>query len=99
MTSDLDICIAWKDDCYDENGVLKPFTKNMRQVISTVTKGKQVCEMSNTALKDIKYNFEPLKLFRLSPDYKVDEKELQKSMDKSRELIARIHREKPKCEN
>jgi predicted nucleotidyltransferase len=40
MTSDLDICIAWKDDCYDENGVLKPFTRNMRQVISTFTNGK-----------------------------------------------------------
>jgi predicted nucleotidyltransferase len=39
ITSDLDICIAWKDDCYDEEGVLKPFTGNMRRVISTVTKG------------------------------------------------------------
>jgi hypothetical protein len=58
----------------------------------------EVCEMSNTALNDMKYNFEPLKLFQPSPDYKVDEKTLRKSMDKSRELIARIHGEKPKCE-
>ena len=36
VTSDLDICIDWKDDCYDEDGVLKPFTGNMRSVISSV---------------------------------------------------------------
>jgi hypothetical protein len=54
--------------------------------------------MSNTALNDMKYNFEPLKLFQPSSDYKVDEKALRKSMDKSKELIARIHREKQKCE-
>ena len=40
ITSDLDICIDWKDDCYDEDGVLKPFTGNMRSVISSVTKGR-----------------------------------------------------------
>ena len=40
VTSDLDICIDWKDDCYDEDGVLKPFTENMRRVISSVTKGR-----------------------------------------------------------
>jgi hypothetical protein len=50
--------------------------------------------MSNTALNDMKYNFEPLELFQPSPDYKVDEKELQKSMDKSRELIAHIRKER-----
>jgi predicted nucleotidyltransferase len=40
ITSDLDVCIDWKDDCYDENGILLPFTRNMRKVISSVTKGK-----------------------------------------------------------
>ena len=40
IMSDLDICIDWKDDCYDADGVLKPFTRNMRQVISRVTKGR-----------------------------------------------------------
>jgi predicted nucleotidyltransferase len=40
ITSDLDVCIDWKDDCYDENGILLPFTINMRKVISSVTKGK-----------------------------------------------------------
>ena len=40
ITSDLDICIDWKDDCYDEDGVLKAFTGNMRNVISSVTKGR-----------------------------------------------------------
>lgn len=37
--SDLDICIDWYDDCYDKDGVLKPFTANMRKHISMVTKG------------------------------------------------------------
>lgn len=40
MTSDLDICIDWKDKCYDDAGVLMPFTKNMRREISSVTKGR-----------------------------------------------------------
>ncbi|MBR1622850.1 MAG: nucleotidyltransferase domain-containing protein [Pseudobutyrivibrio sp.] len=39
LTSDLDICIDWNEDCYDDEGVLKPFTKNMRKVISRETKG------------------------------------------------------------
>ena len=40
VTSDLDICIDWQDDCYDEDGVLKPFTGNMRKAISSITKGR-----------------------------------------------------------
>ena len=48
--------------------------------------------MSNTALNDMKYNFEPLILFQPKSDYKVDEQELKKSIDKSKELIARIQK-------
>jgi len=40
ITSDLDICIDWKNDCYDVTGVLKPFTGNMRRAISRITGGK-----------------------------------------------------------
>ena len=50
--------------------------------------------MSNTALNDMKYNFEPLILFQPKADYKVDEQELKKSIDKSKELIARIQKKK-----
>lgn len=39
ITSDLDICIDWKSPCYDKEGVLKPFTRNMRKAISRITKG------------------------------------------------------------
>ena len=39
ITSDLDICVDWKEDCYDSDGVLKPFTGNMRKAISMSTKG------------------------------------------------------------
>lgn len=55
--------------------------------------------MSNTALNDMKYNFEPLILFQPNPDYKVDEFELQKSINKSKELIARIQEKKQQMEN
>ena len=50
--------------------------------------------MSNTALNDMKYNFEPLTLFQPKIDYKVDEKELKKSVEKSEELIERIQKKK-----
>ena len=50
--------------------------------------------MSNTALNDMKYNFEPLILFQPKSDYKVDEQELKKSINKSKELIARIQKKK-----
>ena len=50
--------------------------------------------MSKTALNDMKYNFEPLTLFQPESDYKVDEQELKKSIDKSKELISRIQEKK-----
>ena len=40
ITSDLDICVEWTKDCYDSDGILMPFTKSLRKVISAVTKGK-----------------------------------------------------------
>ena len=39
MNSDLDICIDWKKPCYDAEGVLFPFTGNIRKTISDVTAG------------------------------------------------------------
>lgn len=50
--------------------------------------------MRNTALNDMKYNFEPLILFQPKSDYKVDEQELKKSINRNRELIARIQKKK-----
>lgn len=40
ITSDLDICIDWARECYDADGVLKPFTGNMRRAISRITEGR-----------------------------------------------------------
>lgn len=37
--SDLDICIDWYSPCYNEEGVLLPFTRNMRSSISDITGG------------------------------------------------------------
>lgn len=56
ITSDLDICIDWNQDCYDKEGGLKPFTRNMRQTISSVTKGNadvvDYAYLDDTVLKD-----------------------------------------------
>lgn len=38
--SDLDICIEWKFDCYDAEGVLVPETLQFMQSISLITQGK-----------------------------------------------------------
>ena len=50
--------------------------------------------MSNDALNDMSYNFEPLKLFEPKKDYKVDEQELKASIEKNKEMIARIQKKK-----
>lgn len=50
--------------------------------------------MGNTALNDMRYNFEPLKLFERNPNYKVDERKLKESIERSNELIARIQKKK-----
>ena len=56
MTSDLDICIDWASPCYDREGVLMPFTANMRKAISGATKGMadvvHYSELGNTILED-----------------------------------------------
>ena len=52
--------------------------------------------MSRTSLNDLVYSFEPLEIFSPDPDYKVDEIELQKSIDKSKEMLEVIKRYKDK---
>ena len=54
--------------------------------------------MSKTALNDVTYNFEPLELFVPDSDYKSNEEELQKSIQKSREFISFIQDYKKKKE-
>ena len=55
--------------------------------------------MSNTALNDMKYNFEPLVLFQPKSDYKVDENELEKSIAKNKDLISRIQKKKSELQS
>lgn len=50
--------------------------------------------MSKTSLNDLEYSFEPLKIITPDPNYKVDEAELQKSIQKSKEMIAVIEKYK-----
>ena len=56
ISSDLDICIDWAHPCYDEEGVLMPFTANMRRTISRATKGMadvvNYSELSGTVVSD-----------------------------------------------
>ena len=52
--------------------------------------------MSKTALNDVTYNFEPLELFVPDSNYKVNEEELQKSIQKSQEFISFIQDYKKK---
>lgn len=52
--------------------------------------------MSDTALNDTKYNFKPLQVFVPSKDYKVDEVELQKSIEKSKAIFDRLKEKKSK---
>jgi len=55
-TSDLDICIDWNTNCYDDEGVLMPFTLNLRKVISDVTQGNadvvNYAYLDDTVLKE-----------------------------------------------
>ncbi|MCM1236583.1 MAG: hypothetical protein NC489_41420 [Ruminococcus flavefaciens] len=50
--------------------------------------------MSKTSLNDLVYSFESLEVFSPNFDYRVDEIELQKSIDKSREMMEVIRKYK-----
>ena len=43
--------------------------------------------MESYVLNDVEYDFKPLEVFVPDPDYKVDEKELKKSIEKIRRLL------------
>lgn len=46
--------------------------------------------MEHYVLNDVEYDFKPLEIFVPDPDYKADEKELKKSIEKNKAIIARI---------
>ncbi len=54
--SDLDICIDWTEDCYTEDGILKPFTCKLRSLISSITEGNadviNYQDLDDTVVKD-----------------------------------------------
>ena len=45
--------------------------------------------MESCVLNDVEYDFKPLEIFVTDPDYKVDEKELKRSIEKNKAIIAR----------
>ncbi|MCM1267207.1 MAG: hypothetical protein NC302_04805 [Bacteroidales bacterium] len=52
--------------------------------------------MEKYTLNDVEYMFKPFEIFMQNPDYKVDEAELEKSIQKSKEIRdkVRAHRSK-----
>lgn len=50
---------------------------------------QEVDGMEHYVLNDVEYDFKPLEVFVPAPAYKVDEKELEKSIEKNRAIIAR----------
>lgn len=45
--------------------------------------------MEHYVLNDVEYGFKPLEVFVPDPGYKADEKELKKSIEKNKAIIAR----------
>ena len=46
--------------------------------------------MEKYALNDVNYNFKPFEIFTQDPNYKVNEDELEKSIQKSKEIRDRV---------
>ena len=48
--------------------------------------------MESYVLNDVEYDFKPLEIFVPDPDYKVDEKELEKSIEKNKAIISKARK-------
>lgn len=48
--------------------------------------------MESYVLNDIEYDFKPLEIFVPNPNYKVDEKELEKSIEKNKAIISKARK-------
>ena len=46
--------------------------------------------MESYVLNDMEYDFKPLEIFVPDPNYEVDEKELEKSIEKNKTIISYI---------
>lgn len=57
---------------------------------------KRGIDIGKTSLNDLIYSFEPLKIVTPDSDYKVDEVQLQKSIQKSKEMMTVIEEYKRK---
>ncbi len=52
--------------------------------------------MESYILNDVEYDFKPLEVFVPNPNYKVDEEELKKSIEKNKAIIARARENRKK---
>ena len=57
---------------------------------------QEVDDMESYVLNDVEYDFKPLEIFVPDPNYKVDEKELKKSIEKNKAIIARARESRKK---
>ena len=66
----------------------KQISKHAYNVDRGIAK-QEADDMESYVLNDVEYDFKPLEIFVPDPDYKVDEKELEKSIEKNKAIIAR----------
>lgn len=52
--------------------------------------------MESYILNDIKYDFKPIEIFVPDPNYRADKKELEKSIEKNKAIIARARERRRK---
>ena len=56
----------------------------------------EVDGMESYVLNDVEYDFKPLEIFVPDPNYEVDEKELEKSIEKNKTIITRARESRKK---
>lgn len=89
--------IALFNECVENLKKDSPLTEIYLAALSSLVKSsevgiyyrQEVDEMESYVLNDVEYDFKPLEIFVPDPDYKVDEKELEKSIEKNKAIIAR----------
>ncbi len=52
--------------------------------------------MESYILNDVEYDFKPLEIFVPDPEYKVDKKDLEQSIEKNRAIITRTREKRKK---
>lgn len=94
---DLKSAVALFNECVENLKKDSPVTEVYLAALSFLARSseagvyyrQEVDGMEHYVLNDVKYDFKPLEVFVPDSAYKVDEKELEKSIEKNRAIIAR----------